>query len=80
LAISDWEDYRDIARLGRKTRIGGKQREILWSIFERVRAGLAERKAVTWPDLFGRVTAHITANKSPFDFAVVDESQDVGVA
>src|SRR3984893_5010570 len=78
--LSSWEDYRDVARLGRKTRIGGKQREILWSIFERVRAGLAERKAVTWPDLFGRVTAHVAANKSPFDFVVVDEAQDVGVA
>src|SRR5271166_5308694 len=78
--LASWEDYRDVARLGRKTRIGGKQREILWSIFERVRAGLAERKAVTWPDLFGRVAAHMAADKSPFDFVVVDEAQDVGVA
>jgi hypothetical protein len=78
--LATWQDYRDVPRLGRKTRIGGKQREALWSIFGRVRAGLAERKAVTWPDVFGRVTAHIIANKSPFDFVVVDESQDVGVA
>jgi hypothetical protein len=70
----------DVARLGRKTRIGGKQPEILWAIFERVRTGLAEPKAVTWPDLFGRVAAHIAADKSPFDFVVVDEAQDVGVA
>ena len=78
--LATWEDYRDVARLGRKTRIGGKQREVLWSIFERVGGGLAERKAVTWPDLFGRVTAHMTGNKSSLDFVVVDESQDVGVA
>jgi UvrD-like helicase C-terminal domain/AAA domain len=78
--LTSWEDYRDVARLGRKTRIGGKQREILWSIFERVRAGLAERKAITWPALFGRITAHIAGSKSPFDFVVVDEAQDVGVA
>jgi hypothetical protein len=78
--LASWEDYRDVARLGRKTRIGGKQREILWSIFERVRAGLAERKAVTWPNLFGRVATRMTADKSPFDFVVVDEAQDVGVA
>src|SRR6202011_1126328 len=78
--LTSWADYRDVARLGRKTRIGGKQREILWSIIERVRAGLGERKSVTWPDLFGRVRAHMTANKSPFDFVVVDEAQDVGVA
>jgi superfamily I DNA/RNA helicase len=78
--LASWEDYRDVARLGRKTRIGGKQREILWSIFAHVRAGLAERKAVTWPDLFGRVTTHFTGTKSPFDSVVVDEAQDVGVA
>jgi hypothetical protein len=78
--LASWEDYRDVARLGRKTRIGGKQREILWSIFERVRTGLVERKSVTWPDLFGRAAAHMAASKSPFDFVVVDEAQDVGVA
>jgi hypothetical protein len=76
-----WDEYRDVARLGRKTRIGGKQREILWSIFERVRAALAERRAVTWPELLARVSAHVAgAGKSPFDFVVVDEAQDVGVA
>jgi superfamily I DNA/RNA helicase len=36
---------------------------------------------MTWADLFGRVTAPIVAGgKPPFDFAVVDEAQDVGVA
>jgi hypothetical protein len=45
--LSSREAYRDVARLGRKTRVGGKQREILWSIFERVRAGLAQRNLVT---------------------------------
>jgi mRNA-degrading endonuclease RelE of RelBE toxin-antitoxin system len=79
--LKRWEDYREVARLGRKTRIGGKQREILWSIFERVRAGLAERRVVTWPDVFSRVTEQIAASgKRPFDFAVVDEAQDIGVA
>jgi hypothetical protein len=79
--LKRWEDYRDVARLGRKTRIGGKQREILWAIFERIRAGLAERRAVTWADVFGRVTDHIAVGgKPPFDFAVIDEAQDVGVA
>jgi UvrD-like helicase C-terminal domain/UvrD/REP helicase N-terminal domain len=78
--LATWDEYRDVARLGRKTRIGGKQREALWTIFERVRAGLAERRAATWPGLFGRITAHVTGGKSPFDFVVVDEAQDMGVA
>jgi mRNA-degrading endonuclease RelE of RelBE toxin-antitoxin system len=79
--LRSWEDYRDVARLGRKTRIGGRQREILWAIFARVRAGLAERRVVTWADLFGRVAEHIAAaGRSPFEFAVIDEAQDIGVA
>ncbi len=78
--LATWDDYRDVARLGRKTRIGGKQRETLWTIFERVHAGLAERRAVTWPKLFSRVATHVAGGKSPFDYVVVDEAQDVGVA
>ncbi len=31
--LATWDDYRDVARLGRKTRIGGKQRETLWGDF-----------------------------------------------
>ena len=75
--LKSWDAYRDVSRLGRKTRIGGKQREILWSIFERVHDGLAERKVVTWAGLFGRVSEHLEAEtQRPFDYAVVDEAQD----
>ena len=38
--LETWEAYRDVARLGRKTRLPEAQRKVLWSIFERVRAGL----------------------------------------
>ena len=31
--LRSWDEYRDVSRLGRKTRIGGKQREALWAIF-----------------------------------------------
>lgn len=79
--LKSWDAYRDVSRLGRKTRIGGKQRETLWAIFERLRASLAEKKAVTWADVFGRLTDDLEAGgKSPFDYAVVDEAQDLGVA
>ena len=36
--LGTWEVYRDVARLGRHTRVGGNQREVLWSIFASVRA------------------------------------------
>ncbi|MFZ1413003.1 MAG: 3'-5' exonuclease, partial [Defluviicoccus sp.] len=73
--------YRDVARLGRKTRIGGKQREALWSIFAGVRAELDRQGLVTWPDVFGWLTDHYGSGAAaPFTFAVVDEAQDMGVA
>jgi ABC transporter substrate binding protein len=37
--LRSWDAYRDVSRLGRTTRIDGKQRESLWAISERVRAG-----------------------------------------
>jgi len=78
--LRSWEDYRDVSRLGRKTRIGGKQRETLWTIFERVRAGLRERGVVTWSDVFGRLADSFGQGSSrPYDFAVIDEAQDLGV-
>ena len=44
-----------MARLGRKTRIGGKQREALWSIFAEVRAELVRQNYVTWPHTWDEV-------------------------
>ena len=79
--LRSWDEYRDVSRLGGKTRIGGKQRETLWAIFERVREGLAARGIVTWSDVFGRLTESMTNDgKPPYDFAVIDEAQDLGVA
>src|SRR5206468_7223326 len=33
--LESWEAYRDIRRLGRKTRLPEEQRAVLWDIFER---------------------------------------------
>ena len=41
--LKSWEDYRDVMRLGRKTRLPENQRAILWSIFEYVRSQLKNR-------------------------------------
>lgn len=79
--LDGWEGYRDVARLGRKTRLPEAQRVVLWSIFERVRAGLRDRKLITHAELFTALAAAISSNKNPvFDFAVIDEAQDISVA
>ena len=79
--LQSWEDYRDVARLGRRTRIGGKQREALWSVFNDLRTGLSARGLITWSDLFARLASALAAESvKPFDFIVADEAQDFGVA
>ncbi len=79
--LETWEDYRDVARLGRKTRLPEKQRIQLWSIFKRVRTNLKARELITYSDLFGRLASQFAKGyHTPFDFVVVDEAQDVSVA
>jgi superfamily I DNA/RNA helicase/mRNA-degrading endonuclease RelE of RelBE toxin-antitoxin system len=79
--LSSWDDYAQVTRLGRKTRLGGKQRESLWGIFERVRASLSAQGSVTLAGVFSRLTDHLAAGAAPpCDHAIVDEAQDLGVA
>lgn len=79
--LATWEEYRDVARLGRKTRLPEAHRAVLWSIFDRTRAGLRERKLITQAELFTALAAAFSKSRNVvFDFAVVDEAQDIGVA
>jgi len=75
--LASWEDYRDVTRLGRKTRLPEPQRAVLWAIFERVRSALAAQKLITHAAMF---TVLADSKHAPFDFAVVDEAQDLSVA
>jgi superfamily I DNA/RNA helicase len=78
--LESWESYRDVVRLGRKTRLQEAQRIVLWSIFERVRLALKTRDLVTYSDVFSRAALKLKEiAHPPFDFAVVDEAQDVSV-
>lgn len=79
--LETWEDYRDVMRLGRKTRLPENRRVVLWSIFDRVRTNLKNRDLVTYSGLFSRLASKLTENKQPpFDYTVVDEAQDISVS
>jgi mRNA-degrading endonuclease RelE of RelBE toxin-antitoxin system len=79
--LETWEAYRDVVRLGRKTRLSEKQRLLLWSIFDRFRSSLTTRNLMTLAEMFTRLASSLTASKNPpFDFIVVDEAQDISVA
>ena len=79
--LSTWESYRDVARLGRKTRLGENQRALLWSIFERVRSGLTGEGSCNAPGSLrrGLPTMLVGGGESPYDFIVIDESQDISM-
>ena len=79
--IGDVAAYARVPRLGRKNRMSAGQRERLWPVFAAVRASLAKRGLLTWPEVFGRAAAHYAARaQKPFTHIVVDETQDLGVA
>jgi len=79
--LATWEAYRDVTRLGRKTRLPEAQRVVLWSVFEQVRDGLSAQKLSTDAGMFTTLAAALATSKNcPFEFAVVDEAQDISVA
>ena len=59
-----------------------KVRTSLWSIFEQVLSALnTEGSITTYAGLFNALTRHYTEGAvTPFDFIVVDESQDISIA
>jgi mRNA-degrading endonuclease RelE of RelBE toxin-antitoxin system len=79
--LHDAATYAQVPRLGRRTRLGPKQRESAWGVFDFVRERLAARRLVTWADIYGRLTGRLeTGGTLPFTHVVVDEAQDLSVA
>jgi UvrD-like helicase C-terminal domain/AAA domain len=79
--LATWESYRDVVRLGRKTRLKEPQRAIAWSIFDKARVALKEKQLITLSEMFSALAAFYSTNISrPFEFIFVDEAQDVSIA
>jgi mRNA-degrading endonuclease RelE of RelBE toxin-antitoxin system len=79
--LESWESYRDVKRLGRKTRLPEARRVTLWAMFDAVRKRLDAEGQITRARLFNRLAGQLRERKHPpFDYVVVDEAQDVSVA
>ncbi|MGH8156345.1 MAG: 3'-5' exonuclease, partial [Rhodanobacteraceae bacterium] len=79
--LGSWAEYRDVRRLGRKTRLSEARREALWTLYEDVRTALQQRGWMTPAGMFARLAEGMAKRRHPaFDFAVVDEAQDISVA
>lgn len=70
------EDYTQVPRLGRRSRLGAKQRERLWPVFEEIHARLKRMGRTTWSQVFADITA---TGRRPYTHIVIDEAQDLGV-
>jgi superfamily I DNA/RNA helicase len=79
--LDSWEAYRDVARLGRKTRLPETQRNVLWTIFHAVKQNLASQGLKTLSEVYTALAeAQLSGKNLPYDFAVVDEAQDLSVS
>ncbi|OYU12548.1 MAG: DNA helicase [Comamonadaceae bacterium PBBC1] len=79
--LQSWDDYRDVKRLGRKTRLNEAQRQALWHVFTGIQSRLAAAGVVTHAAMFTQLAHQLAALKHPpFDYVVVDEAQDVSIS
>ncbi|MCG8480978.1 MAG: UvrD-helicase domain-containing protein, partial [Spirochaetales bacterium] len=79
--VTTWEEYRDLARLGRKTRLPERRRALLWSVFEQVRTTLTAAGTVTYAEMLHALAAQYDEGRPrPFTHVVADEAQDIGPA
>lgn len=79
--LKTWEAYRDVKRLGRKTRLPEPQRAVLWSVFAKLNEALSDAGWITYPGLFYQLAQHVEITKKyPYNYVVVDEAQDIGIA
>jgi superfamily I DNA/RNA helicase len=79
--LDTWEAYRDVQRLGRRTRLPETRRAVLWKIFEQVREGLKARGLMTEAAVFQALADVQSKRPTPaYDAAVVDEAQDLSIA
>lgn len=80
-SIKDQESYASVPRIGRRNRLGSKQRDALWPVFQKAREILSARRMLTQNQLFDEVAAaYADKSEKPFTHVVVDEAQDLGVS
>lgn len=81
MGLDSWSAYRDVKRLGRKTRLPEPQRELCWRIFELLRDKLRMVDVITPSAMSRRLADHVAhRGMPPFEFVVVDEGQDISPA
>ena len=82
--IDDWgietlEEYTNLSRVGRKSKLGTNQRKDLWRIFDETKQLLKSRNLTTWSHIFRELS--LTNDPSAqYDHVIIDEAQDISSA
>lgn len=80
--IRSAEAYKNVKRIGRRKRLPETRREIAWAIFADVFEQMDKENYVTQAGVFQSLADLFTkaAERTPFDYVVVDEAQDISVS
>jgi superfamily I DNA/RNA helicase len=79
--LREWESYRDVRRLGRKSRLNEAKRRLLWEGFEQAMQELDAQALITGHQLFHRTAEQLRRTGArPYQHIVVDECQDITAA
>ena len=79
LGLKSVGEYKAVERFGRKTALNGKQREVVWRVYEAYQRRLAVIKQHDWSDpaLLALDALQVQPMAHPYDDIVVDEAQDL---
>lgn len=79
--ITQWEDYKDAPRIGRKTRLAEAKRKALWDILSKVVESLRNHNKITQKGIYHSLATHYADQSSgPYDHVIIDEAQDIGIS
>ena len=76
-SVQNWEDYRGVSRVGRKTRLGEPQRQAIWRLIQKANEILRTEQLSLPGSLYRRIVELDPAHRPYFDGVIVDEAQDV---
>ncbi|WFR65838.1 AAA family ATPase [Curtobacterium flaccumfaciens] len=79
--LTRFEQYADLARVGRKHALPLETRQALWDLYEAYSRGLRDRRAHDWEDIVLLARDAVAATPlEQYDAVIVDEAQDLSCA
>ena len=79
--IKSLDNYLDVNRLGRRSRLSATQRETLWPFFAGIQEGITAANQVTREEAYTKLAENLKASDRPlYDHAIIDEAQDLSVS